>query len=376
MAGAALLLAAVLAVEPARAGETEIIDVNPSPSLVSWPLSATVVLPDRFDAAKRYPVLYLLHGKDETHAHWAEAGTGAVHRIARGFPGIIVMPDQRDGFSVDWYNGGRGGDPAWMSHWFEQLIPRVHARYPIRAGRRWHAIAGASMGGYGAMILANQRPDYFGSVAAYSAPLDVQRPEAPAVTAAVGGDYDRMLGPVDGPYAEGHNPIRTLENLRHTRVLTMVGDGVPDGEVDPVSTFDPINRAALLAVGAPVEVWMGQHGEQYKAAADAAGVAVDHRARRGTHDWPYFRRHLDETLAWGVFRRVERQPKVWSYRTSRERGRAWHVRYEFAAPLEEVARFSYENGTLRGEGSGTVSVRAKRCEFTTTLPFERRCPAG
>jgi S-formylglutathione hydrolase FrmB len=34
----------------------------------------------------------------------------------------------------------------------------IERRYRIRPQRRWHAIAGLSMGGYGAMYLASQLP--------------------------------------------------------------------------------------------------------------------------------------------------------------------------------------------------------------------------
>src|SRR3954452_9170376 len=56
-------------------------------------LRVNVLLPDGFDRSRRYPVLCLLHGQGDRFDFWANPERGNVAEVAKGFPGIIVMPE-------------------------------------------------------------------------------------------------------------------------------------------------------------------------------------------------------------------------------------------------------------------------------------------
>src|SRR3954449_12874757 len=139
-------------------------------------LPVNVMLPDGYDGKRRFPVLFLLHGHGDTYDSWADPHNGALLHLAAGLPAIVVMPEGGRGWYVNWWNGGRRGHPAWERYHLDELLPLVKKRFRIRGGRRWHAIAGLSMGGEGAMYYAEQRPGFFGSVASFSGPLSIQRP--------------------------------------------------------------------------------------------------------------------------------------------------------------------------------------------------------
>ena len=190
-------------------------------------LPVNVLLPDGYDPRRRYPVLYLLHGHGDSYWSWFAPKNGDLVNTARGFPGIVVMPEGGQGWYADWWNGGRRGEPGWESYHLRELIPLVERRLPIRRGRRWHAIAGLSMGGEATMYYASQRPGYFGSAAAFSPPVSIQRTEWPAGFNTQGQDYATVFGDVGGFYATGHNPLALVENLRWTRLFVGVGDGTP-----------------------------------------------------------------------------------------------------------------------------------------------------
>lgn len=360
-----LALAALAVASPARASELISLDIS-SRLVPGESLRANVLLPDGYARSQRYPVLYLLHGFGETFGTWADPARGDVQRLARGFPGLIVMPDQRGGYSTDHYNGGRRGDPAWTAHWFQHIIPLVSERFQIRRSRRWHAIAGFSMGGMGAVLLASQRPDYFGSAVSMSGALNIQRQEFASGSTVLGADFEAIWGPPNGEYATGHNPTRLVENLASTRLLTLTGDGVPGEHAE---LGDPV----LFAGGTALEREIRLHNEDFARAAMDAGVALEYRVRPGVHDWPDVRDNFAEALDWGLFGVVKRSPARWTYRTIRETGRAWHVRYEFAEPPARLARFRYADNKLSGTGAGVVTVRSARCSFTAELPFRRRC---
>src|SRR6185295_16412370 len=140
-----------------------------------------VLLPDgyRADSKRGYPVLWLLHGANGGTDTWIPGIT----TLAAGFPGIVVMPDGGQfGMYMNWWNDGVRGAPAWTTYHLQVLRQEIDRRYPIRRGRRWHAIAGISMGGQGALRYAAMLPGYFGSVVGFSAAF----PDMQAAIAQIG----------------------------------------------------------------------------------------------------------------------------------------------------------------------------------------------
>lgn len=334
-------------------------------------LKANVLLPDGYDAdrTRRWPVLYLLHGVGDTYATMAKEANGDILKTAKGFPGIIVMPEGGKGFYTDWFNGGKRADPAWESYDREELIPLIEKHFRIARGRSNHAIAGISMGGMGASYLGSQRPDYFGSVATFSGFVNHQRETVQAGFGAVAGvDYEAIFGPIQGEYASGHNPTKLAANLRHSNVLVITGNGAPEPGVS--------STPEATAGGGVVEAEIYQQNQAFDAALRAAGVKHDYLPRLGVHDWPYWRMHIAEAIKWGVFRDVERSPTEWTYSTIATRGRMWQLRFAFSAPPEKVVTFNRDGNVISAEGEGTVRLTDARsgCSVEAALPFERSLP--
>src|SRR4051794_24646498 len=313
-------------------------------------LRVNVLLPDGFDRSHRYPVLYLLHGHGDRFDFWANPERGNVTEVAKGFSGIIVMPEGARGWYTNWWNGGRRGAPAWERYHLEELVPLVERRLPIRHGRRWHAIAGLSMGGEGAVFYASQLPGYFGSAASFSGPISIQRPEWPAGFDTQGESHEEVFGDPDAQrfYWSGHNPTALAANLRHTRVFVTVGDGVPD----PTVPDEVQNQFGQIA-----EAELHQHAEDFVAAARAAGVDVTYHPRQGIHDWRYWRQHLADAIDWGFFKPVPDAPREWGYQTVAGSGDAWGLRYAFNPAPVGIERLSLSGGRrLRGFGTGRVTL--------------------
>lgn len=371
---AAACLLAVLAAVPASASTLKTI-ATPSafvdPRSVEFngddhpgELRANILLPDDYDPTRRYPVLFLLHGVGDSYASWADPERGDVAETAAGLDAIVVMPEAARGFYTNWWNGGRRGDPAWERFFLEELIPLVERRFPIRRGRRWHAIAGLSMGGLGATFLGSQLPGYFGSVATFSGFIQHQRPEIGlAFEGAAGRPYEQLFGPADGFYASGHNPAKLVRNLRSSRLYVTVGNGVPAPEDLP------------NAFGAVLELELFAQAMDFVAAAERAGVEHTYVPLSGIHDWPYWRRHLRAAIEWGLFEPVPAAPREWTYSTVSQRGRAWNLDYRFDGPPDELITLSRDGAVLRGEGSGDARLARGRCRIEMTLPFEVRFPA-
>lgn len=327
-------------------------------------LVANVLLPDGFDRSRRYPVLYLLHGAGENYASWVTKTKADV--VAKDLQAIVVMPDAATGFYVNQWNGGRRGAPGWERYFLDEVIPEVEARYPIRPGRRWHAIGGFSMGGYGTAYLASQRPDYFGAAAPMSGFLAIRRPElALLFDVATGQSYDRLYGPMDGFYAAGHDPVALVGNLRHTRLFVITGNGVPDPSKPPSSS------AQSTVTDSAGEAELKLHADDFTAAARAVGAAVTYTVLLGVHNHPYWTEHLRRFLAWDPFAPVAEHPSSWRYTTVADRGRAWDVTYRFAAPPESVETLSNDDGRFAATGSGTLELCAADGRgVRAALPFD------
>jgi S-formylglutathione hydrolase FrmB len=342
---------------------------------------ANILLPDGYSPRKRYPLLVLLSGLNGDYDSYASAGDLSVFN---GFPGIVVMPESADGWYTDWWNNGERGGPAWESYELNEVLPYVLSHYKILSGRRFHAIAGISMGGLGATYLGGRLPGFFGSVASLSGFVDLSY-FAPLVADAMGllasapqnGDSDP--DPVDGPpnafYAAGHNPSDLTMNLRQSRVFVSTGTGDPSSAELGVLTVGnlwgyPANWAAEGGIIHPMSVL-------YHQALLDAGVHVSWEVQNGGHDDPHFRQELRALLAWGLFKPVVTDPSSWTNDTVATDGQLWDIRYRFAHPPNAVVRFRREGTMLSisAAGSAATITTANGCTVETTTPAVITVPA-
>ena len=158
---------------------TEVLD---SPALGGH-TRVNVLLPKDYDpsGATRYPVLYLLHGAISDYNDWnynggirqpgrqrhGPEGPAAVHRRdARRRPLRLVQRLVRD------RPGSTGPPPAWSQYHIGELIPWIDETFPTVAERSGRAIAGLSMGGFGAMSYAARHPDLFAAAGSFSGALN------------------------------------------------------------------------------------------------------------------------------------------------------------------------------------------------------------
>jgi enterochelin esterase-like enzyme len=128
-----------------------------------------IYLPAGYESAElRYPVIYLLHGRGDDYYAWLNAvdlldGLIAEQAIP---PLIAVMPDMpssdRAGYYIDsLYTGEDFPAEAVETAFFNELIPHIDMTYRTLPQRDGRAIAGYSMGGYGALRYALAYPEMF-----------------------------------------------------------------------------------------------------------------------------------------------------------------------------------------------------------------------
>jgi len=267
-------------------------DVVVATPALAAPVHVRILLPAGYAAhpRARHPVLYLLHGAFADWRSWTDAGDA--ERITAGLNAIVVMPEGGNGgWYTNWFNGGAGGPPEWETFHIGQLIPWVDATYRT-VGRRGRAIAGLSMGGFGAMSYAARHPDRFVWAASFSGAVDIihNAPVAAVIAAeapADGGRPDDQFGNrlADEIVWRAHNPWDLAGNLRGLVLTLDTGNGQPGRFDDPTKPIDPIeDQVRLMSVSLHHRL----------GALRIAHTWDDYGP--GTHSWPYWRRDLERAL--------------------------------------------------------------------------------
>ena len=122
-----------------------------------------------------FPVLYLLHGAWGSHDDWRQNAQDQLKDLAERYGVIIITPD---GDPFGWYLDSPVDAASQLETWFiRELIPHVEgaSRLPVMKGPEHRAIAGLSMGGHGAFVLALRNPRAFVSASSMSGILDITR---------------------------------------------------------------------------------------------------------------------------------------------------------------------------------------------------------
>src|SRR5256884_2128439 len=167
-----------------------------------------VLLPLGYAKGGRFPVVYLLHGLYGDYLNW---GTRTqLENYARNLHLLIIMPDADD----SWYtNSATVAGDKFEDYVAKDLVNEIDEKYRTIRDRHGRAIAGLSMGGYGAVKLTLKHPDLFvfagslsGAVNA-AQDLDKLRPEFRAKLVEIFGN--------EGSRERSENDIFLLLNSSH-----------------------------------------------------------------------------------------------------------------------------------------------------------------
>ena len=126
--------------------------------------------------AKRFPVFYLLHGYTGTVESWTTNGYQRMNLrvvmddlINKGTAKamIVVVPNGSNRYLGSFYtNSSVNGN--WEDYIYRDVVSFIDDTYRTITKPASRGIAGHSMGGYGALMLAMRHPDVFGAVYALS----------------------------------------------------------------------------------------------------------------------------------------------------------------------------------------------------------------
>jgi putative tributyrin esterase len=241
--------------------------------LISATLPYNVILPPDYRAARatRYPVLYLLHGFGGHYGDWVTHTNVADY--AGQYRMIVVMPEGNNG----WYTDSTSvANDKYESYLLKELIPDVQKRYRTIEARYGRAVAGLSMGGFGALKFGLKSPDSFVFVGSLSGAL-----AAPAWTEddlknlkAIRDSVFGVFGPVASETRKANDIYEIARGLPSARVASL-----------PYFYLDCGTEDFLIGLN-----------QQFAALLREKKIPHEYRELPGDHNWAYWDRQVQEVL--------------------------------------------------------------------------------
>ena len=213
-----------------------------------------------------FPVLYLLHGLGDDCRTW-QRNYDLPHRMEkRGV--IVVMPEGGRSYYCD--VPGPVGEP-WESHITGDVVGVIDQTFDTVRDASGRALAGFSMGGYGAIMLALRHPEMFCAAASVS-----------------GAMY----------FAARPHPLQ----LDYPADLMAL---LPAGKYDCFALAEK-HAAAVQSVAMRLSVgrqdYLQAVNAEFHRHLEALGLKHDYTEADGKHDWAFCRAHLHEAIDFCVER--------------------------------------------------------------------------
>lgn len=272
-----LLLCMIAA--PAAASPSQVLRTEAAPSAaLGHPLSFVLYLPPDYDQGRRrLPVVYLLHGALGGAVDWIDQGhlqtivdtLIAAHRLP---PIIIAMPD---GGPNSWYMDSAVGSGNVATAVEQDLPAYVERTWRARTDRGGRAIAGYSMGGYGALRFALMAPDRYAAAAAMSGAFWTEVKDDTKFDEGIQRIFQGAFGrPFDARRFVAANPMTLAGTMRH------------DGPVP----------AVYLTCGRQDRYHLDREQAVMAHRLQALHIPVEAVLTRGDHDWDTWSAALPATL--------------------------------------------------------------------------------
>ncbi|MGF6374371.1 S-formylglutathione hydrolase FrmB [Paraburkholderia sp. RAU6.4a] len=265
----------MLIASPAWAFQSRVVTI-PSAAMHRT-FDATVVLPDRYargNQAARFPVVYVLHGSGGDYTDWT--ANSHIGKLADRYHVILVMPDGgRDSWYIDSPVDPRSRYETYVG---TEVVAYIDSHFRTIATKQARAITGLSMGGFGALRIALDRPDAFGAAGSISGAVDPRGSEDEPGIERVFGD------PMQ--YADFWNSkaiVASAEDFGRDHIALTIDCGVNDSLVQS----NRLLHERLVELGVP----------------------HDYAERPGGHTWKYWSKAVKYQVLFfaGTFRQAARE---------------------------------------------------------------------
>jgi len=230
-----------------------------------------IVLPVDYSSipAKRYPVIYLLHGLSGHYDNWTSKTSLEAYTANRGV--IIVTPEGDDG----WYTDSIAvPNHNYESYIIKELILEVDKKFRTIADRDHRAIAGLSMGGYGALKFGMKYPDRFVLAGSFSGAIGLASITEKEFPGAIGKSIDTIFGPAGTDLRKSNDPFAIIRT----------------------ATPEKIKSLPFLYLDCGTEDFLFQNNRDFVALLLEKRVRHEYRQLPGAHDWTYWDKQVKQFL--------------------------------------------------------------------------------
>lgn len=242
-------------------------------ALIGKTLPYNVILPGdyRVSTATRYPVIYLLHGWAGHHGDWITRTNIADYAAPYHF--IVVMPEGNDGWYTD---SATVASDKYESYLLQELVPDVQRRYRTIESRYGRAIAGLSMGGYGALKFGLKSPGTFAFAGSLSGALAATTWTEEDLKALRGINDSLMaaFGARDSSQRKANDIFEIVRGMSASRATAL-----------PYFYFDCGTDDFFVTVN-----------EQFAALLSEKKMGHEYRELPGNHGWQYWDQQVKELL--------------------------------------------------------------------------------
>jgi S-formylglutathione hydrolase FrmB len=213
-------------------------------------------------------VIYLLHGLYGHFDNWAAKTKLAEYSAQHNY--LIVAPEGNDG----WYTDSvTVPSDKYESYIVKELIPLIDKKFRTVADRDHRAIAGLSMGGYGAVKFGLKNPEIFSLVGSFSGALRATSFNEKNA-GAIGRSAMAVFGPDDSP-ARRANDIFAI-----TKALSP----------------DQIRKMPFIYQSCGTEDFLFSNNRDFELLLIAEKIPHEYREHPGAHDWAFWDDQVREFL--------------------------------------------------------------------------------
>ena len=264
-----------------------------------------IVLPEGYyESDASYPVLYLLHGYMQNYTVWGRNLAAAFY--ARNLNDlIVVLPDAGNSWFINYVASDEGQTNNWEDHIVNDVIAQVDRRYRTHSRREGRAIAGLSMGGFGAYSIGLRNSELFVSIGSTSGALGHARTAAAAIRAGI----DRSRRPTDPQrQARIDEADAFISKIIDIPGFSTQGERTPKGidfaTAEQAEAYDPFTIIYEVPRSQMPHIYMdsGTEDDLVQEAREMAqllmlnNVPFDYMQNHGTHNSEYWRRSIGHMM--------------------------------------------------------------------------------